>query len=83
MVLHLAGMSFQKIAEKMLAHADTVRGWWKRLCTGFAEHALHLRKRCSRWGVHQTVKSFWQAVVSEGSLAQAMGVLHASGVSAP
>lgn len=82
-VLRLAGMSFAKIAERIVPHADTVWRWWSRLRKGFAEHSFHLRSHCSRWGVHQTVKSLWQAVLAECSLAQAMRFLNTSGVCVP
>lgn len=82
-IWYLAGTSFRKIAEKIVPHADTVWRWWSRLRIVSAEHAFHLRSHCSRWGVHQTVKSFWQAVLAECSLAKAMRLLNESDVCVP
>ncbi|MCI0655158.1 MAG: hypothetical protein L0Y39_11865 [Methylococcaceae bacterium] len=82
-VLCLAGMSLWKIAERVLAHPDTVRRWWSRLRTSFPEQSFHLRSHCGRWGVHQTVKSFWRAVLAEVSLARAMRLLNGFGVCVP
>lgn len=83
MVLWLAGISIEKVAEQVLPSADTIWRWWSRLRARFPEHGFHLRRHFARWGVHQSITSLWRAVLAELSLAQAMFLLHESGVFVP
>ena len=83
MVLLLAGISIEKVAEQVLPSAHTIWRWWVRLRACFPEHGFHLRRHFARWGVHQSVTSLWRAVLTELSLAQAMLLLHESGVFVP
>lgn len=82
-VLWLAGVSVEKAAELVVPSADTIWRWWSRLHACFSEHGFHLCRHFAKWGVYQSAKALWRAVLAELSLSQAMCLLHQSGVIVP
>lgn len=81
--LLLTAVSLLAASTQLAPSRKTLRRWWQRLKTDFAQHALSLRARLPALGRVAEFGPFWQACLARLPLSRAMAWARQGGATVP